>query len=166
MLLNSPGLQGLILCCFERAETCRKRDKLMQVRRFSPDRRVKIPGNHPGLYGVMIQMNRAEIPPEQQEEVARRFNGLPLLMEAGFQVEVMYFDPQASMEEHAGEYPILFLVIQGYGTVRIGGPGGETCKVQAGDAVLWPAHTDHTVWTEDQELHAIVINAFQDKASR
>jgi len=138
----------------------------MLIRRFSPDHKVKIPGNHPGLYGAMIQMNRMEIPPEQQEEVARRFNGLPLLMETGFQVEAMYFDPQASMEEHATDHPILFLVIHGQGHVRIGGPDGETREVQAGDALFWPAHTDHMVWTGDQELHAIVINAFQDQTSR
>jgi quercetin dioxygenase-like cupin family protein len=82
------------------------------------------------------QVTRLAGPHQQQEGVARRFNGLPLLLEAGFQVEVMYFDPQASMEEHAADHPILFLVIQGQGHVRIGGPDGETCEVQAGDAVL------------------------------
>jgi hypothetical protein len=30
----------------------------MQMRRFSSDLKIKIPGNHPGLYGVLIQMNR------------------------------------------------------------------------------------------------------------
>ncbi|HET8847096.1 MAG TPA: cupin domain-containing protein, partial [Ktedonobacteraceae bacterium] len=63
------------------------------------------------------------------------------------------------------DHPILFLVIHCRGTVRIGGPAGETREVQTGNAVLWPAYADHTVWTEDEELHAIVINAFQDKAA-
>ncbi len=138
----------------------------MQIRRFSPDLKIKIPGNHPGLYGVLIQFRRAQIPPEKREAFARRVNGMPLLLDAELQVEVMYFDPHASMEEHAADHPILFLVINGQGTVRIGGHTGETREVQAGDAVLWPAHTDHTVWTGEEELHAIVINAFQDQASR
>jgi quercetin dioxygenase-like cupin family protein len=132
----------------------------MEIRRFSPDLKVKIPGNHPGLHGVMIQLNRAQIPPAKQEEIARRFSGLPLLMEAGLQVEAMYFDPYASMEEHSADHPILFLVIGGRGNVRLGGPTGETRQVQSGDAVLWPAQVDHTVWTDQEELHAIVINAF------
>jgi quercetin dioxygenase-like cupin family protein len=138
----------------------------MQIRRFSPDRKVKIPGNHPGLYGVPIQLPRARIPADKLEALARRVGGMPLLLDADLQVEVMYFEAHASMEEHAADHPILFLVIQGQGMVRIGGPTGETGAVQAGDAVLWPAHADHTVWTEEAELHAIVINAFQDQASR
>jgi quercetin dioxygenase-like cupin family protein len=138
----------------------------MQIRRFSPDLRRKIPGNHPGLYGVPIQMSRAQLSPEKLEAFARRVNGMPLLLDAALQVEVMYFDPHASMEEHSADHPILFLVIHGQGMVRIGGPTGETREVQAGDAVLWPAHADHMVWTGDEELHAIVINAFQDEAAR
>jgi quercetin dioxygenase-like cupin family protein len=135
----------------------------MQIRRFSPDTKVKIPGNHPGLYGSLILLNREQIPPEKQEELARRFNGLPLLLEAGLQIEAMYFDPHASMEEHAADHPIFFLVISGHGSVRIGGPTGETREVQAGDAMLWPAHIDHTVWTDEEKLDALVINAFTDR---
>jgi len=130
----------------------------MYVRRFSSDRKIKIPGNHPGLYGVLIQMNDARIPPERRAEFARRANGLPLFLNVELQVEAMYFEPHASMEEHSADHPVLFLVINGQGTVRIGGPQGETREVLAGDAVLWPAHTEHTVWTDDEPLDAIVIN--------
>jgi quercetin dioxygenase-like cupin family protein len=73
-------------------------------------------------------------------------------------VVVMYLEPHASMEEHSAEVPILFLVIGGQGFIRIGGPIGETRIISAGDAVLWPARVDHTVWTEDDELQAIVID--------
>ena len=31
-------------------------------------------------------------------------------------------------------------------------------RVTAGDGVLWPAGLDHTVWTEDEPLEAIVIH--------
>lgn len=137
----------------------------MQIRRFSPDLKVKIPGNHPGLYGVPIQMSRSLIPPERMEEFARRVNGLPVLLDIDLQVEAMYFEPHASMEEHSTDHPILFLVINGQGSVRIGGPTGETRAIQASDAILWPAHTEHTVWTDDAELHAIVINMPQERES-
>jgi len=130
----------------------------MQIRRFSSDLKVKISGNHPGLYGVPILCPRTHIPAEEQEAFARRVHGLPLLLDAQLQVEMMYFDASASMEEHTADHPIVFLVMSGQGTVRIGGPAGETRAVQAGDAVLWPAHIEHTVWTDGTELHAIVIN--------
>ncbi|QBD76842.1 cupin domain-containing protein [Ktedonosporobacter rubrisoli] len=133
----------------------------MQIRRFGPDLKSKISGNHPGLYGVPIQLRRGQIPPEKLEEFARRVNGMPLWLDAELQVEAMYFDPHASIEEHAADHPTLFLVIKGQGTVRIGGPAGETRKIAAGDVVLWPAYLEHTVWTEDEELHAIVINTFK-----
>jgi hypothetical protein len=48
----------------------------MQIRRFSSDLKVKISGNHPGLYGVPIQMSRSLIPTEKMEEFAKRVNGL------------------------------------------------------------------------------------------
>ena len=132
----------------------------MQIRRFGSDLRRKIPGNHPGLYGVMIQLPQESLAPEKQEELARRFNGLPLLLNAPLQVEAMYFEPQASMEEHATDHPILFLVTRGRGTLRLGGPGGETSEIRSGDAVIWPAHVEHTVWTDEEELDAIVMNIF------
>ncbi len=136
----------------------------MQIRRFSSDLKTKIPGNHPGLYGVPIQFRSTQIPPEKREEFAKRVNGMPLLLDAELQVEAMYFDPYASIEEHTADHPILFLVINGQGTVRIGGPTGETREIYAGDAVLWPAHTDHTVWTNEEGLYAIVINALHNGA--
>jgi len=49
-------------------------------------------------------------------------------------------------------------VISGKGFVRIGGSNGEVRSISTGDAVLWPAKLEHTIWTEDEELQAIVID--------
>jgi quercetin dioxygenase-like cupin family protein len=130
----------------------------LQVRRFSADMKTKIPGNHPGLYGVPIQFDRAQIPAEKMEEVAQRLNGLPILLNRAMIVVAFYLKPHGSMEEHSADVPILFLVTEGKGFVRIGGPSGETRAVTAGDAVLWPAGLDHMIWTEDEALSAIVID--------
>ncbi len=130
----------------------------LQVRRFSPDMKTKIPGNHPGLYGVPIQFERRMIPDDQMEAVAQRVNGLPILLDRPMLVVAFYLEPHGNMEEHSTDVPILFLVTEGKGFVRIGGPNGETRAVTAGDAVLWPAGLDHMVWTEDETLSAIVID--------
>ena len=132
----------------------------MQVRRFSPDLKSQVPGGHPGIYAVPIQMDAARLPtnPEDREKLAQRMHGLPIVLQREMIVLAMYLEPHASMEEHSGEMPTLFLVIGGKGFVRVGGPDGETRPVTAGDAVLWPAGIDHTVWTEDDELRAIVID--------
>ncbi len=129
----------------------------MQIRRFSPDMKSEVPGGHPGLYAVPIQYESARIPEERREQFAQRMNGLPILLNRPMAVLAMYLDAHASMDEHSAEQPILFLVTGGTGFVRIGGSNGETQKVTIGDAVLWPAHIDHMVWTEDEMLSAIVI---------
>src|SRR6266567_5408229 len=115
----------------------------MQIRRFSADLKTKIPGGHPGLYGVPIQLDSAHLFTQNMEELALRLNGLPILLNRPMIVVAMYLEPHGSMDEHSAEVPILFLVTRGKGFVRIGGPTGETRNVTGGDAVLWPAGLDH-----------------------
>src|SRR6266571_2712640 len=117
----------------------------MQVRRFTADLKTKIPGGHPGLYGVPIQLDRAQLDTRNMEELRQRFNGLPILLNRPLLVVAMYLEPHGFMDEHAASVPILFLVTRGTGFVRIGGPTGETQRVTAGDAILWPAGLDHKV---------------------
>lgn len=131
----------------------------MQIRRFTPDLKTKIPGGHPGLYGVPIQFDRpADFSDAAKEELARNVNGLPILLNRPMSVVAMYLEAHGQMDEHSATEPILFLVIAGSGFVRIGGVNGETAPIAAGDAVLWPAGPEHKVWTEDDELHAILIH--------
>jgi quercetin dioxygenase-like cupin family protein len=130
----------------------------MQVRRFSADLKTKIPGGHLSLYGVPIQFDRANLPTPNLEELAQLLNGLPILLDRPMIVVAIYLEAHGSINEHSSEVPILLLVTAGSGFVRIGGPSGETRPLTAGDAVLWPAHLDHTVWTEDEPLEAILID--------
>ena len=130
----------------------------MQIRRFSADLKTKIPGDHTGLYGVPIQLDSAHLFTQNMEELAHRLNGLPILLNRPMIVVSMYLEPHASMDEHSAEVPVLFLVISGKGFVRIGGSNGEVRSISTGDAVLWPAKLEHTIWTEDEELQAIVID--------
>ena len=131
----------------------------MHVRRFSADRKAKIPGGHLGLYGAFILFNQADIPtdPAAVESFAERMRGMPLVADAPLRVEAMYFEPHGQLDEHSAPFPILFIVIAGRGMLRIGGPSGETREIQGGDAVIWPENSDHMVWTEDEPLQAIVV---------
>lgn len=139
----------------------------MQVKRFSPDVKVKIPDDSPGVYGMLIAMRgkvmRASHP--DLDAFAAQVRGLPLALDAPVTVEAMYFEPHARLHEHSTPHRILFLVTDGSGTVRLGGSGGEARDVTAGDAVLWPAGVDHTVWTGDARLTAVVVNLFGDEGA-
>jgi quercetin dioxygenase-like cupin family protein len=137
---------------------------MVQIRRFTSDMKVKLPGGHPGVYGVPIQMDSARLPEKRRAAFAERMGGLPILLNCPTQIEAMYFEPRASIDEHSAPHPIIFMVIGGAGFVRIGGPDGETRAIQAGDAVLWPAGLDHTVWTEDEPMRAIVVNSPEERA--
>lgn len=137
---------------------------MIQIRRFSADLKTKLPGGHPGVYGVPIQMNSTWLPEERRAAFAKRVGGLPILLNCPTQIEAMYFEPRASIDEHSAPNPIIFVVIGGAGFVRIGGPDGETRAIQAGDAVLWPAGLDHTVWTENTQMLAIVVNCPEEGA--
>ncbi|EFH88657.1 cupin domain-containing protein [Ktedonobacter racemifer] len=131
---------------------------MVAIRRFSSDIKTKIPGNHPGVYAVPIQYPLAIKERASEEQLAQRFNGLPFFLNSQSSVVAMYIEPHGSIEEHSNATnSALFLVTRGRGFVRIGGPGGEEREIQAGDAVLWPAKIDHTVWTEEDSLDAIVI---------
>jgi quercetin dioxygenase-like cupin family protein len=130
----------------------------MEIRRFSADLKTPIPDGHRGLWGVPIQLDRRNMLTQDLDELARRVNGLPILLDQPTLVVAMYLDPHGAMAEHAAPVPVLFLVTAGRGFVRVGGPAGETRAVTAGDAVLWPAGVDHAVWTEEEPLAAIVID--------
>jgi quercetin dioxygenase-like cupin family protein len=114
---------------------------------------------------VPIQFDRANLITQDMDELAQRLNGLPILLDRPMIVVAMYFDPHGAMEEHSAPVPVLFLVTGGRGFVRIGGPDGETRAVTAGDAVLWPAGVDHTVWTEGEPLAAIVVDGPPERGS-
>lgn len=131
----------------------------MYVRRFSSEVKVKIPGGHPGLYGAFILFNQTGIPtePATVASFTERMHGMPLTLDAPLRVEAMYFEPHGRLDEHSAAFPILFIVTSGRGMLRIGGPSGETREIQSGDAVLWPEGQDHTVWTGDDPLEAIVV---------
>jgi quercetin dioxygenase-like cupin family protein len=129
----------------------------MQIRRFSSDMQTTVPGNHVGLSAVPILLGRAIAPSLDTAQMAARFHGMPTLIDGAASVAALYFAPHARMEEHSNPRNTLCLVLRGAGWLRIGGPEGETQRVQAGDAVLWPPEIDHMLWTEDAELDAIVI---------
>ncbi len=63
----------------------------MQIRRFSSDLTSKVPGGHPGLYAVPIQVDSGYPANQDREALAARVNGLPLLLNRPTLVVAFYF---------------------------------------------------------------------------
>jgi quercetin dioxygenase-like cupin family protein len=131
----------------------------MIIRRFGPGEGKNVP--IPALQGVstvMIHLPKEAAVGLSPEEMDRRYGGLPFVLDRPNLVVVHRYEPGRQMQEHAADEPILFMAIEGSGFLRLGGPEGETARVQAGDAVLWPAGVPHRVWTEDEPLTSILFH--------
>ena len=81
----------------------------MHIRRFSADLKTKIPGRHPGVFGVPIQLDSAHLFTQNKEEIVQRLKGLPILLDRPLIVVAMYFEPYVSVDEHSADAHVLFL---------------------------------------------------------
>lgn len=130
----------------------------MEIRKFEKGMASPIPT--PGITGVtgaVIQLPKKVTDRFDLEALNQRYNGLPLLVDRSISVIALYFDEGATIHEHAATFPILFMVLEGSGFVRVGGPDAPVVAIKAGEAMLWPADVVHIAWTEDQTMQAITV---------
>lgn len=131
---------------------------MSDIRQFGTE--MSHPIQRPGVRGVqasVIQLPAAIAALMTEADLAERYQGLPIVLDQPVAVFGLFFDAEATLDEHAAEYPILFLVIGGSGHVRVGGPTAPDTRVHAGYAVLWPANTPHLAWTDGEPMQAIAI---------
>jgi quercetin dioxygenase-like cupin family protein len=69
-------------------------------------------------------------------------------------VSELAFARNAHIEPHSNPNTTWFVVIEGGGWVAV---GPERSRVNAGEAILWPAAVPHAAWTEHSEMRAIVV---------
>ena len=132
---------------------------MIQTRKFSV--KVSRPITHPDAHGLsasMIQLPEELASHFSEEALTKRYDGLPIILGCSNTVVSLYLTPHGEMHEHPAPEPILAIVIAGKGFMRIGGPAGETMEVAAGEAVLWPANTDHKAWTEADSMNLLVFH--------
>jgi quercetin dioxygenase-like cupin family protein len=131
---------------------------MTDVRPFGTENSHPIP--HEGVARVsasVIQLPAAVAARFTHEQLAERYQGVPLAVDTPVSTVALLFDPHGHIHEHAAPYPILFVVIGGEGYVRVGGEQAEAMKVHAGYAVLWPADVLHKAWTTDTAMQAIAV---------
>lgn len=162
----------------------------MHVRRFdgSAADAVQRPGAR-GVRATVIQLPGMVASQTPAADLAQRFHGAPHLVDRPTGVVALHFGTDAEIDEHSADEPILFLVIEGKGFVKIAAPpeggacpsasaacaalcgrsqqkGGGDCSgemaVAAGDSVLWPAGLPHRAWTSGCEMTALAIHYGRD----
>jgi len=163
----------------------------MQVRKFDGSAAGAVP--RPGTRGVratVVQLPGAVAAQLAPDDLAKRFNGEPLLVSRPTGVVALHFEEGAQIDDHIADEPILFLVIEGSGFVRVSAPEAASCPgateacallcgrragtdcghddcvgesaVSAGDAVLWPAGLSHQAWTTNDRMVAIAVHYGRD----
>ena len=84
----------------------------------------------------------------------RGIEGQVIRSEASGLISELAFDRNARTTPHANPNWTYFVVIEGGGWV---GVGDERCRVQAGEAVVWPPDVLHAAWTDGAPMRAIVV---------
>lgn len=69
-------------------------------------------------------------------------------------ISELAFARNGRIQPHANPNTTWFVVIEGGGWV---GVDGESIRVAAGEAVLWPADIPHAAWAEHGHMRAFVI---------
>lgn len=104
---------------------------MLDIRHFGPGHRRSDPPPHcTGMYPAII------------------------LHEKNIAVVELHFEPGGEMWEHEADHPILFVVIEGKGFVRV---AGEEAEIEAGQAILMPPNKLHKAWAGDASFTAIAI---------
>jgi quercetin dioxygenase-like cupin family protein len=104
---------------------------MLDIRHFGPGhRRNDPPANCKAMYPALIYHDNA------------------------IHVMELHFEPGGEMWEHDADHPILFIVINGKGHVRI---DGQEAEMQIGEAISWPAGKMHKAWAEDVSFTALAI---------
>ncbi|HEY5436883.1 MAG TPA: cupin domain-containing protein [Candidatus Limnocylindrales bacterium] len=103
----------------------------IEVRRFGVGHRR--PDGPPGTRGIEGQVIRSE---------------------ASGVISELAFDRHARIAPHANLNWTYLVVIEGGGWV---GVGDERCRVEAGEAVVWPPDVLHAAWTDGAPMRAIVV---------
>ena len=103
----------------------------IEVRRFGVGhRRPEGPPGTTGIQGQVIESSAAGV------------------------IAELAFGLDARITPHLNPNATWFIVIEGGGWV---GVGDERTRVQAGEAVAWPADVLHAAWTEGTRMRAIVV---------
>jgi quercetin dioxygenase-like cupin family protein len=77
-----------------------------------------------------------------------------LLHRRGLAIATLRFAPRATIDEHSAGFEIDVICLAGSGFVSV---GDEAAPFRAGDRVLWPAHTKHRLWTEDEGMETLMV---------
>jgi quercetin dioxygenase-like cupin family protein len=78
----------------------------------------------------------------------------PLLSQSHLHLALLRFEPDATIHEHAAEFDIDVICLEGSGFTSV---GEETAPFQVGEKVRWPANINHRLWTTDSSMTTLMV---------
>jgi quercetin dioxygenase-like cupin family protein len=81
-------------------------------------------------------------------------DGKVLLISEDLVVAMLRFARDATIHEHAADFPIDAICLEGSGFVSV---GRETAPLPAGHRVRWPPGEPHRLWTEDSTMLTLMV---------
>jgi len=79
---------------------------------------------------------------------------VPLSETRGVRVATLYFEAKGEIGRREVPYPVLLIILEGSGTLRL---GGEIREITAGDAIPLPANSMHMIWTTGTPMTALLV---------
>lgn len=89
-----------------------------------------------------------------EDSGASGISHVPFSETGGVRVTALFFEAKGEIGRRELPCPALLMVLEGSGTLRL---GGEIREITAGDAVPLPANSMHMIWTTGTPMTALLV---------
>jgi quercetin dioxygenase-like cupin family protein len=86
-----------------------------------------------------------------------------LLHQPALVLALLRFGPHATIAEHAADFPIDVICMDGSGHFSI---DGEAAPLRAGERVNWPWTVQHRLWTDDLTMTTLMVEHGGERVAR
>src|ERR1700731_1478854 len=77
-----------------------------------------------------------------------------LLHQPALVLALLRFGPHATIDEHAADFPVDVICLEGVGFFSVDGKSGP---LRAGERVRWPSTLQHRLWTDDSTMTTLMV---------
>jgi|SRR5579859_183834 len=86
-----------------------------------------------------------------------------LLQQPTLVLALLHFGAQATIDEHAADFPVDVICLEGAGLFSV---DGKAAPLRAGERVRWPATLQHCLWTDDSTMTTLMVEQRGERVAR